>query len=160
VPYQARSWPGIGTPRTLLSTPIRFTSPLFNGGRNYERVAFEADMPAIEASPACNHVTGAGCTNPPAGANFYPIYSTGRDVTDENGQRALQGDNAQIGGCVWQFGGPAIPETTNNFGGTSTTEYGNTFAQVVPGLGGPLLRVANNRQILPSNPCPTEAGQG
>jgi hypothetical protein len=160
VPYQARSWPGTGTPRTLVSTPIRFASPLFNGGRNYERVAFEADMPAIEGNPPCSHVTGIGCTNPPPGANFYPIYSTGRDVSNDGGQRAQQGDNTQIGGCVWQFGGPAISETTNNFGGSSVTEYGAAFAQAIPFPGGPLFRFENNRQILPSNPCPTERGQG
>jgi hypothetical protein len=160
VPYQASSWPGTGTSSTLVSTPIVFTSPLFNGRSNYERVAFEADMPAIESNPPCSHVTGTGCTNPPPGANFYPIYSTGRDTGTENGQGNGEGGNPQIGGCVWQFGGPAIPGTKNNFGGNSVTEYGKIFAQAIPFPGGPIFRIENNRRILSSNPCTTESGQG
>ena len=57
-----------------------FTSPLFNGTQNYDRVAFEADLPRIEAADFggnCNRFTGANCVNPPPGSNFYPIYSTG-----------------------------------------------------------------------------------
>jgi hypothetical protein len=158
VPYQAKSWPGTGTPSTLVSTPIRFTSPLFNAHRNYERVAFEADMPAIQAAPGCSHVTGNGCTNPPPGANFYPIYTTGRDLAN-NDRQGEQGNNQQIESCLWQFGGPAIPGTTNNFGGNSVTEYGDKFAQAIPGAGGmPLLRFENNRRILSSNPCRAEGG--
>jgi hypothetical protein len=33
-------------------TPIAFTSPTFNGGSNFSRVAFESDLPRIEAQPA------------------------------------------------------------------------------------------------------------
>src|SRR5262249_48363029 len=50
-PYQ-RAWPGTGTnaeDAALHSTPITFTSPTFAGGKNYTRVAFEADLPRIEA---------------------------------------------------------------------------------------------------------------
>ena len=75
--YQA-VWPGstrnVAAERRTVPQPIRFTSPLFNGNREYSRVAFEANMPGIEAT--CNIFTGAGCTNPPAGAQFYPIYTT------------------------------------------------------------------------------------
>lgn len=166
VPYQAKAWPGTGTPSRLVSTPIVFSSPLFNGHSNYQRVAFEADMPAIESNPPCSHVSGNGCTNPPPGANFYPIYTTGTDVANDNsqGDQPAQGDrqgnNPRIEGCVWQLGGPAIAGATNNFGGNSVTEYGDKFAQAIPFPGGPRFRFENNRRILASNPCPTEAGQG
>ena len=51
----------------LHSESFLFTSPL-SGGLNYERVAFEADLPAIEFAVGCDTLTGAGCTNPPPGA--------------------------------------------------------------------------------------------
>src|SRR5436305_7584697 len=115
--YQTR-WPGSGRlleDFLLKPSPLRFTSPKFlqangNGAlHNYSRVAFEADMPGIEfaSNPECNVFTGTGCTNPPRGAAFYPIFSTA--LTEE--------------GCAWQFGGTHIPGTINNFGGSSTTEF-------------------------------------
>jgi hypothetical protein len=57
---------------------------------------------------------GNGCTNPPPGAQFYPIYSTGSSTMNPS----------HNGHCVWQLGGPNIPGTTNTFGGNSTAEYG------------------------------------
>src|SRR5262249_53270305 len=84
VPYQP-FWPDGNT--TLHPTSLLFTSPLINGSQSYSRVAFEADIPRIEFDtiPLCQrHVSnpadpnpGQGCVNPPTGANFYPIYSTG-----------------------------------------------------------------------------------
>ena len=48
VPY-GLNWPGTSTSpstdATLHPQPIRFTSPLFNGTQNYDRVAFETDLP-------------------------------------------------------------------------------------------------------------------
>jgi hypothetical protein len=80
VSYQ-RTWPGsISNPvADLLLHPqsILLSSAVFNGGRNYDRVAFEADLPRIEAADfggACNRNTGANCVNPPPGSNFYPFY--------------------------------------------------------------------------------------
>jgi hypothetical protein len=127
--YKAR-WPGTGPAATDALTkpsPIRFTSPRFHRTdrdandaddrhgelRNFSRVAFETNMPTNEfiTNPTCNLVTGAGCTNPPTGAQFYPIYSTIRSHGDD-------------GTCSWQLGGPNIPGTENNFGGSSTSEYG------------------------------------
>src|SRR5205807_1586641 len=80
-----------------------FTSPLFLGSQNYDRAAFETDLPRIEfaTSPPCQrHISnpadpspGTGCVNPPAGANFYPFFST-----------ASSG-----GSCVWQLGGAFTP---------------------------------------------------
>jgi tetratricopeptide (TPR) repeat protein len=76
-------WPGTGRNRGQdeknHSSPILFTSPRFNLTQNYSRVAFEADLPRIEAADfggICNRTTGANCVNPPPGSNFYPFYST------------------------------------------------------------------------------------
>jgi hypothetical protein len=137
--YQAGSWPGTNS-ATPTSSPVTFTSPLFNGTQNYSRVAFEADLPRIEfaTSPPCNRNTGANCVNPPAGANFYPLYTTG-----------------MLGGsCVWRFGGPALPGTTNTFGGTSAAEFGPLLQLTYPTPGGTLNRFNNFRNTLGSNPCP------
>ena len=118
--YQAR-WAGTGIRKRMLKlkpTPIRFTIPQFRrtgGGdenlREYNRVAFEADLAgsSLRAIRLVNVFNGGqGCTNPPTGAAFYPLFSAAKHA----------------GECVWQLGGPAIPGTTNNFGGTSTTEFG------------------------------------
>jgi hypothetical protein len=146
VTYQP-NWPGAtgnaGLEASLHPTPVRFTSPLFNGTQNYSRVAFEADLPRIEIpafSPNnnCDRSTGAGCVNPPNGANFYPWYTT-----------------ASVGGhCVWQLGGGSIPGTTNTFGGSSTTGFGPLLFFTYPGPAGPITRTNNFRNVRGSNPCP------
>jgi hypothetical protein len=133
-------WPGTGPAATdalLHAAPIRFTAPRFHPTdqdandaddhhgelHDFSRVAFETDMPINEfiSNPACDIVTGNGCTNPPAGAQFYPIYSTFR----------AHGHDDDDGTCSWQLGGPNIPGTENNFGGTSTTEYGGGFPLLI-----------------------------
>jgi hypothetical protein len=144
VPYR-NTWPGTGsTPSqdaALHPTSLLLSSPLTNGS-NYAQAAFEADLPRIERSDfggTCNGATGANCVNPPPGAAFYPIYTTGTSGT----------------GCVWQLGGPNILGTTNTFGGTSATEYGDQPLQLAyPSVGGPVFIYEDFRNILPSNPCP------
>jgi hypothetical protein len=140
VPYQPQSWPGTGG-STPVSTPIQFTSPLFNGSQNYDRIAFEADLPRIEfaTNPPCNRSTGANCVNPPVGANFYPLYTSASTSL----------------GCTWQFGGPSLPGTTDNFGGSSTTEFGPLLQLVYPKPGGTFTRFNDFRNVLASNPCPS-----
>ena len=134
--YQ-KDWPGTnpspGQDKKLHPTPVMFTSPLTDHGtKNYSTIAFEADLPRIEASdsqdnpPFCDTTTGANCVNPPNGAAFYPFYST----TNANGT------------CTWQEGGHFIPGTINDFGGSSTSEYG-------PLLGRPSSRPqAHDRDAL------------
>jgi hypothetical protein len=151
VPYQL-AWPGtnrnVFLDRLLHPTPISFGSPLFSDGfgqsLNYQRVAFEADLPRIEAADfggTCNRTTGAGCTNPPPNANFYPIFS-------------IQGFGE---GCRWNLGGPFIPGTIDSFGGTSASEYGALFASVFPTTTGSTRIIENYRRILPFNPCAGDA---
>ena len=137
--YQPEAWPGNNTTQPV-ADPVRFTSPLFNGATRYDRIAFEADLPRIEAADfggICDRNTGANCVNPPAGANFYPLYST----------------TTLAGQCFWQEGGPAIPGTTNNFGGTSTAEYGPLLQLFYPIPGGVVRRFNDFRNTLATNPC-------
>ena len=115
--------------------------------QNYSRVAFEADLPRIEAADFggnCDRFTGANCVNPPPGANFYPIFTTGpRRRTRANGH------------CVWQLGGPNIKGTTNTFGGNSTTEFGPLLFSFYPNPN-PAVRTRTNnfRRILRHEPLP------
>jgi hypothetical protein len=141
-------WPGTDPNRKrdkqFHPTPVMFTSPLANGKTNYSRVAFEADLPRIEAAdsqfnpPFCNRTTGADCVNPPTGAAFYPIFSTRKDHDT----------------CTWQEGGPFIPGTINKFGGNSTTEYGPLLLTPYPSTGNTIVFRYNNFQNdLGTNPC-------
>jgi hypothetical protein len=151
-PEYSNNWPGTianhGQDKKLHATPILFTSPLTHG-HNFDRVAFETDLAAIE--PSCNVLTGAGCTNPPVGPNgptFYPFFSTisgGDQQGDFNG-----------GSCVWGEGGPFLPGATNTFGGSSTTAFGsllfiNYVSSVTPT--GVVSAAENYRNIISSNPC-------
>lgn len=104
-------------PRTVPAKNQAFSPIARRRQARNDRVAFEADLPAIEfaTSPACDTTTGNDCVNPPPGANFYPIYST-------------RGKNA----CAWQEGGVNIPGTMNTFGGTSTSEYGSLPRHAFP----------------------------
>jgi hypothetical protein len=146
-------WPGTGPnsgqDKKLHPTPVLFTSPLTHGGtRNYSTIAFETDLPRIEASdsqdnpPFCDRTTGANCVNPPNGAAFYPFFTT----------------TANEGICTWQEGGNSIPGTINHFGGSSTTEFGPLLQTVypVPGPTGPttVLRYNNFNSGDLRNPCP------
>ena len=146
VSYQ-KVWPD---GNALHPTAIQFSSPMTGKGYSsrYSRVAFEADLPAVEGS-TCNRSTGVGCTlfpgtddcNPTTGAcppaAFYPFYNT-----------------TKVGGhCVWQLGNH-IPGSTNDFG--QNAEYGTLLSQTILqfGDGAPVLtRYENFRQILSKNPC-------
>jgi hypothetical protein len=164
-PEYQHNWPGSNPNPTadqlVHAAPVTFTSPLFHGAKdgqlhNFQRVAFENDLPRIEGadtSPnnACQrHVSnpmdpnpGQGCVDPPNGATFYPIYSAVR-----------VGDGA----CVWEEGDAFLPNTINNFGGTPTTEYGGLFVLNYPVAGMTVSQRYNDfRQILNYNPCPVHS---
>jgi hypothetical protein len=160
VPYQL-VWPGTSsdapTDHEFHPSPVLFTSPRFRnsstgGQQNFERVAFEADLPRIESNtnPPCQrHVSnpadpspGSGCVNPPTGANFYPFYST-------------RGGTVR---CTWQLGGANITGTDNAFGGSSTAEFGDLLKLAYPAAtppGSVSIRYNNFRQVLSDNPCPS-----
>jgi hypothetical protein len=142
-------WPGtdpnVTRDRQLHPSPLLFTSAKTNNGRsNFSTIAFETDLPRIEADdaqdnpPFCDRTTGANCVNPPNGAAFYPFFTTGQ----------------ANGGCVWQEGGNFIPGTTNHFGGSSTTEYGPLLKTPYPEAGFTISRFFNNFNSGDmSNPC-------
>jgi hypothetical protein len=147
VPYQ-KVWPGIASGFATATTPgpVVFSSPTFNGGQQYARIAFETDLPRIEAtglSPNNNcqrfSPTGTGCVNPPNGAQFYPMY-----VARTTGQ-----------GCLWYEGGPNFTGITQTFGGSSTTEFGPLLRLDYPSPTGDLPRFNDFRNTLSSNPCPS-----
>jgi hypothetical protein len=160
-PSYLNDWPGsiISAPEDSLIHPSAtlFTSPVFQPqpsgpAQNYDSVAFEADMPLFEAGfkDGCSKLTGKGCTNPPKGAPFYPFYSIGA-----NGG----------GACVWQFGAADIPGTTNDFGGSSRTEFGTqplglTIATTnAKGRPATVTHFDDFRTILSDNPCPAPLPQ-
>ena len=130
-------WPGTNPnpflDRALHPTPVLFTSPTTRG-KNYSTVAFETDLPRIEASdsqanpPFCDRTTGANCVNPPAGAQFYPFFST----------------TFRHGVCTWQQGGRFIPGTVNDFGGSSTAEFGPLLRTLYPVAGFTTTVLINN----------------
>jgi hypothetical protein len=74
------------------------------------------------------------------GAAFYPFFST----------------RSGGGACLWQEGGPFIPGTVNNFGGSSAAEFGSTpLALFYPAVNiRPQFIYEDFRQILTTNPCP------
>src|SRR5207248_2940377 len=111
------------------------------GLQDYSGGAFETDLPRIELNvdPPCDRQTGEHCVNPPPGANFYPIFTTGTN-------------NDQA--CVWHLGGNSIPGTTNTFGGRSHVEYGPLLKLFYPGAGfQPVFRYNDFRRRLTGNPC-------
>jgi hypothetical protein len=151
-------WPDGNT--RLHPTPIRFTSPLTGPGysQQYERSAFEADLPRIEAN-TCDRTTGAGCTLIPTTdlgqpAAFYPYFSIAGAREERDHLSGFDGH----GGCVWQFGG-AIPGTTNDFG--KNAGYGTLLTTTYLAFGGggaTIDRINNFRNVFSRNPCPASRG--
>jgi hypothetical protein len=142
-------WPGTdpnaSTDSSLHPSPLLFSSPVTGRRTQYSTIAFETDLPRIEASdaqdnpPFCNRTSGAHCVNPPNGAQFYPFFTTG----------------TVNGGCTWQEGGNFIPGTTNHFGGSSTSEFGDLLQTVYPEAGFTTKTLINNFNSGDrSNPCP------
>ncbi|MFL5653706.1 MAG: hypothetical protein ACJ8CB_05965 [Ktedonobacteraceae bacterium] len=141
-------WPDGNT--ALHPTPIKFSSPLTGSGYNvnYQRFAFEADLPRIENPAVCDRFTGVGCTlipstdDPAIGgsgfepAAFYPFYSI------SNGSQ----------GCVWRIGNHQ-PASANDF--HQNQQYGTLLNITYTNLGGgPTTRYNDFRQVFSSNPCP------
>lgn len=158
VPYQP-VWPDGNT--ALHPTSVLFSSPLTGAGFdiNYNRTAFEADLPRIEIPSVaiggiCNRSTGIGCTLiPPTDdcsapgicqpAAFYPFYST--TSTKEGGQ------------CLWQLGNH-IPGSSRDFG--QNAQWGTLLNVTYTAIGGgQTTRYNDFRQILDVNPCQAPGNQ-
>jgi hypothetical protein len=93
-------------------TSISYIGPFTRGGRTYPTIQFESN--AGGSSNLCDVATGAGCTQPPIGAKFYPFWTLG----SASGRQSLPGPR---GVCVWNFGN-VLPTTTQSFG--RDAEYG------------------------------------
>ena len=137
-PGYRMNWPGTNPNHTVdrrfHASPVVLTTPTSHGHKLL-RSAEETDLPAIEST--CNVITGAGCTNPPPGATFYPFYTTHR----------------MGGGCVWEEGGRFLPSPIDNFGGTPTSAYGHLLTLAFPQPGGPVFAIQDFHRDLPVNSC-------
>ncbi len=146
-PSYQNDWPGTNpdpvADHAKHMTPVLFSSAMTNDGQDpYPTVAFEADLPRIEASdsqfnpPFCDRTTGADCVNPPAGAQFYPIYGT-----------------VNSRGCKWAEGGPFIAGASYDYGTDSTAQYGPLLQTPYPAPGGIVLRYNNFNSGDLANTC-------
>jgi hypothetical protein len=143
--------------RGLHPQSVLFSSPRTGPGDtvNYSRVAFEADLPRIEAG--CNRTTGAGCTLIPTTdkgtpAAFYPFFSTFTKGSEHGDNRNGNNGNGNGGSCSWGFGND-MP-SGNDLG--ANAQYGTLLSSsyLIFGGGGAFHNLINNfRQIIP-NPCP------
>jgi hypothetical protein len=132
-------WPDGNT--SLHPTPFQFTSALTGSAfsQPYDRVAFEADLPAVE--PQCNVLTGSGCTLIPVTdtggpAQFYPFFT----------------NTLVRSTCTWQFGNDT-PGETANFG--RNAQYGSltSDAHLRFGGGGSTRDLFLNFRGIIANPC-------
>jgi hypothetical protein len=115
--------------------PLTFTSPqrrLANGtwGSSSTSVRFENDIPAVDG--ACDIFSGAGCSNPPNGAAFYPWFHL---VTAHDK-------------CAWTLSND-IPGQLSNFGGEQAA-WGPL--EVTDGGAGFIASLNYASQVI-SNPC-------
>ena len=112
---------------------------------SYSRIAFEADLPRIEAPDlggTCDRTTGEGCTLVPrtddgAPADFYPFYTKGF-----------------LGrGCFWSIGDDIPGFTRNDFG--KNAQYGTLLPLTYTGLAGcPSPASTTSARPSPATPAP------
>jgi hypothetical protein len=111
-----RDWPDGSSSHP---TSFAYQSPVSHG-HTYPQIQFETDIAGSEFD--CNIATGAGCTAPPAGAEFYAFWSLGKSGSL---------------GCAWNFGDVIPGQTVNNFGGDAeygapdVARYGGTITSAV-----------------------------
>ncbi len=140
-------WPDGNT--NLHPTPFLFTSPLTGSGygNQYQRVAFQADTPAIEIAPECYHATGLNCMRVPLTDNgqpvaFYPFFWTSKHTS---------------AGCWWGLGNDVPGMTKNDFGKAAQYKYLQSYVGLNPANPGTTRRYSENYgQTLPNNPCPAK----
>jgi hypothetical protein len=101
-----------------VDSPLSRRSDVNNGHwqNPYSQVAFETDLPRIEAADfaagtghtPCNRNNGRDCVNPPPGAGFYPWFHL-----------------SDYSGCAWSLSDD-IPGQISNFGGERAS-YGPLY---------------------------------
>jgi hypothetical protein len=145
-PSYQNDWPGTNpdpaADHATHMTPTLFSSAKDSSGESFPTVAFEDDLPRIEASdsqfnpPFCDRTTGANCVNPPAGAHFYPFYST-----------------VNSKGCKWAEGGAFIQGADYSYGSNSTEQAGPLLQTSYPAPGGVVYRYNNFNSGDLANTC-------
>jgi hypothetical protein len=167
--YIAKDWPGNGNDANT-PTPVRFSSPYANGNKitgQYSQVGFESDAIAVQRG-AGTYFPGEACSthNPaaPGSTCMLPIPTDDSDATltpplIEQGFYPMftaTHTSGPVGACVFQEGGPNYGTVLNNFGGSSTAEYGPPYASVYPSDGSNntaiITRYENWHQDF-TNPC-------
>jgi hypothetical protein len=131
-PYQA-DWPNSMSagafPSPALSSSPRSLTRSGAFANAYSSIQFEADIPRIEAPDSggtCNRYTGAGCSDPPPGAAFYPWF---HDLAPTAGSCAfaaantIPGERNGYGGEQTEFGPLEYTEYTTEANGTKTDNY-------------------------------------
>jgi hypothetical protein len=109
--YSYRHVWGVGANRPgewWVSSPLSRLPQTHKWGNRYPQIAFEADLPRIEAadfSGRCDRTTGAHCVNPPPGAGFYPWFHL-----------------TSYRGCSWVYS-DNVPDQIDTFGG-EVSEFG------------------------------------
>jgi len=108
--------------------------------QRYDTVRFETDLPRIEEANSgghCDHHTGAGCVNPPPGAEFYPWYHLASVPGLDSHPDCAYALSNDLPNQLSDFGGEKAA-----WGPLELTNYG--FDQ----------RYHNFARILDHNPCP------
>jgi len=105
--YIANAWPNGGPNHP---TAFQYAGPFQRNGLPYPTVQFETDVAG--SSNLCNFATGADCTAPPVGSQFYPYWSL---------SPLFNALGSHTTACVWNFG-RNLPNTVNDLG--KDAQYG------------------------------------
>ncbi len=105
--YTASAWPSGSANHP---TAFQYAGPFLANGKSYPQLQFESNVGASEN--LCDVATGAGCTEPPIGSQFYPFWSLSAQFN------AVGSHQTQ---CAWNFGN-VLPNTVQTFG--KDAEYG------------------------------------
>jgi hypothetical protein len=105
--YVAQSWPN-GTRNH--PTAFQYAGPFLASGKPYPQIQFESNVGG--SSALCNVATGADCTVPPIGSEFYPFWSLSPSLFALGSLRTA---------CAWNFGN-VLPNTIRTFG--KDAQYG------------------------------------
>jgi hypothetical protein len=130
--YESFAWPDGSRNHP---TAFQYAGPFTGRGSIYPKIQFQTDIAG--SSSLCNVATGADCTAPPIGADFYPYWSL---------SPLLRGLGSHVSACVWNFG-KTMRNTIENFGGDA--QYG---APDLSWYGGTLISAPRTNPEF-SGPC-------
>jgi hypothetical protein len=130
--YESFAWPDDSRNHP---TAFQYAGPFTGRGSIYPKIQFQTDIAG--SSSLCNVATGADCTAPPIGADFYPYWSL---------SPLLRGLGSHVSACVWNFG-KTMRNTIENFGGDA--QYG---APDLSWYGGTLISAPRTNPEF-SGPC-------